>query len=153
MDAIVRKWLTMSRAELDDIFRSASALTPPQGEMDGTIIVSGTPLAGLFARLIRALVWRGKVFAMSSPRSGMLVNKVTPLGVSAVRAQVYIGDSWLDGRKAIILDYSSTSFIASSIRDEIREVEPGLYLGKVWWRATRLVDFALTTPGAGPKPH
>ena len=73
----------------------------------------------------------------------MLVNKLTPFGVRAVRAKVYIGDSWLDGNKAIIFDYSKTSFIAQGIRDEIREVEPGVYLGKVWWRATRLVDFAL----------
>jgi len=30
------------------------------------------------------------------------------------------------------------------IRDEIREVEPGVYLGKVWWGKTRVLDFALT---------
>ena len=29
------------------------------------------------------------------------------------------------------------------IRDEIREIEPGFYLGKVYWDKKRLIDFAL----------
>ena len=29
------------------------------------------------------------------------------------------------------------------IRDEIRQVQPGLYLGKVYWNKARLIDFAL----------
>jgi hypothetical protein len=29
------------------------------------------------------------------------------------------------------------------VRDEIREVETGIYLGKVWWGKTRVLDFAL----------
>jgi hypothetical protein len=41
------------------------------------------------------------------------------------------------------LDYSDTSIIAQWIRDEIRQIEPGLYLGKVYWEKKRLIDFAL----------
>jgi hypothetical protein len=34
--------------------------------------------------------------------------------------------------------------LAQWIRDEIRLIEPpGLYLGKVYWNKTRLIDFAL----------
>ena len=43
-----------------------------------------------------------------------------------------------------MIDYSSTSVVAKVIRDEIREVEPGVYIGKVWWGKTRILDFALT---------
>ena len=50
----------------------------------------------------------------------------------------------LHGRETIIIDYSSTSFFAKVIRDEIREIEPGVYFGKVWWGKTRILDFALT---------
>jgi len=42
-----------------------------------------------------------------------------------------------------VLDYSDTSILAQWIRDEIREIEPGLYLGKVYWNKSRLIDFAL----------
>jgi hypothetical protein len=49
----------------------------------------------------------------------------------------------MDGKETIIIDYSTTSFVAKKVRDEIREVEPGVYLGKVWWGKTRLIDFAL----------
>ena len=147
MDVVVGKWLEMSRAELDDIFRAAPAGTPPQGEMEGTAIITGTRFSYLLAVLVRALVWQGKVFNMAAPpHKGVLVNKITPFSVPLVAAEVYRGDSWLDGKEAIIIDYSKTSFIASKIRDEIREVEPGLFLGKVWWGGTRLLDFALARP-------
>lgn len=148
MDVVVRKWLEMSRAELDDIFRAVPAGTPPQGEMEGTVIITGTRFSYLLAVLVRALVWQGKVFDMSAPPyNGVLVNKITPFSAFLVAAKVYRGDSWLDGKEAIIIDYSKTSFIASKIRDEIREVEPGLFLGKVWCGGTRVFDFALARPG------
>jgi hypothetical protein len=76
----------------------------------------------------------------------VLINKVTPLSLSFIVAKVYRGPSWLDGKQAIVIDYSKTSFVAARIRDEIREVEPGLYLGKVWWGRTRVLDFALSRP-------
>jgi len=34
-------------------------------------------------------------------------------------------------------------FISHWIRDEIREVAPNLYLGKVYWGKRRLIDFAI----------
>jgi hypothetical protein len=74
----------------------------------------------------------------------LLVNKITPFSLTFIVAKVYRGESWLDGKDTIIIDYSKTSFLAKVIRDEIREVEPGVYLGKVWWKKTRILDFALT---------
>ena len=52
---------------------------------------------------------------------------------------------WLGMSRAetIVIDYSSTSLLARKVRDEIREVEPGVYLGLVWWGKRRLLDFAL----------
>jgi hypothetical protein len=49
-----------------------------------------------------------------------------------VRAEVSVGPSWLDDRPCVVLDYSRSSVVAGWIRDEIREVAPGLYLGLVW---------------------
>ena len=69
-------------------------------------------------------------------------------GVKAIVARVYHTASWLDGRECIVLDYSKTSLLARKIRDEIRLIDPAtrLYLGKVWWGKTRLIDFALKFP-------
>lgn len=45
-----------------------------------------------------------------------------------------------------MLDYSKTSRVAHWIRDEIREVGPGVYLGLVYWSRARILHFALTFP-------
>lgn len=71
------------------------------------------------------------------------MNSLTPFAIPAIRANVYKTTSWFDQKPAIALDYSKTSFVARPIRDEIRQVEPGLYLGKVWIGKIWVTDFAL----------
>ena len=60
-----------------------------------------------------------------------------------MRAKVYKDESWLDGEESIVLDYSKTSLVAHWVRDEIRVVAPGTYLGLVYWERTKILDFAL----------
>ncbi len=147
MNPTIRSWLSMSREELDDIYRAADAGTIPSGDTEGTAIATGTIGAKLYAMLARLLAWQGKVFDLFPPdyQSGILVNKVTAFSLTFIVAKVYKDKSWLDGRETIVIDYSKTSFFAKKIRDEIREIEPGLYLGKVWIGKTRVMDFVLTT--------
>jgi hypothetical protein len=45
-----------------------------------------------------------------------------------------------------VLDYSRTSLVAKHIRDEIRQIDPGTYLGIVYWDKTRTIHFALQFP-------
>ena len=71
------------------------------------------------------------------------VEPLTPEIVEAIIAKVYKGPSWLDGKECIVLDYSQTSILAHRIRDEIRLISPGFYLGKVYWNKDRLIDFCL----------
>ena len=85
----------------------------------------------------------------STRRKGVLRNKILPFGLNAIIAKVYKGPSWLDNKECIVLDYSETSLLAHWIRDEIREVAPRTYLGKVYWSKKRLIDFALEFPAAG----
>ncbi len=142
----VTKWLKKSREELDEIYRNASPGEIPRGDTRGTAILTGSLLSRTVAAFARLFAWQGKVFDLFCPDgdAGILVNKITPFSLTFIVAKVYRGDSWLDGRETIIIDYSSTSFFAKVIRDEIREIEPGVYLGKVWWGKTRILDFALT---------
>ncbi len=141
----VSEWLSMSREELDTIYKQAKPGAIPQGDTRGTAILTGAAFPDLFAKFARRVAWQGKVFDLFDQDKGVLVNKVSPLGVHSIVAKVYRDISWLDGKETIVIDYAKTSFFAQKIRDEIREVEPGLYLGKVWWGNKRVLDFALET--------
>ena len=137
----VPQLLTLSQAELDALVTSSPAGDIPQGEATGTAIVApGTTYSPTIAQFISTFAWQGKVF---DAEKGVLRNKILPFGLNAIIAKVYKGESWLDGKECIILDYSETSLLAHWIRDEIREIGPGLYLGKVYWGKSRLIDFAL----------
>jgi hypothetical protein len=141
----VSEWLTLSRQELDEIYKQAKPGAIPQGDTRGTAILAGTAFPELFAKFARRVVWQGKVFDLFDKDKGVLVNKVSPVGVHSIVAKVYRDISWLDGKDTIVIDYAKTSFFAKKIRDEIREVAPGIYLGKVWWGNKRVLDFALET--------
>jgi len=141
----VQEWLSMSQDELDSLYRRAKPGTIPQGDTRGTPIWADGAFPQLFARVARRVGWQGKVFDLFGPdyTKGVVVNKVSPLGLNLIVAKVYREPSWLDGKDTTVIDYSKTSLAARQIRDEIREVEPGLYLGKVWWGRRRILDFAL----------
>lgn len=137
----VPQLLTLSQHELDALFTSSPAGDIPKGEATGTAIVApGTTYSPTIAQFISTFAWQGKVF---DAEKGVLRNKILPFGLNAIIAKVYKGESWLDGKECIVLDYSETSLIAHWIRDEIREIGSGLYLGKVYWGKSRLIDFAL----------
>jgi hypothetical protein len=137
----VQRLLKMSQAQLDELFTSSAPGDIPDGEATGTAIVApGTTYSPDIAKFINLFAWQGKVF---DAKNGVLRNKILPLGLNAIIAKVYKADSWLDGKECIVLDYSDTSLVAHWIRDEIREISPGVYLGKVYWGKQRLIDFAL----------
>ena len=142
--------LEMSPGQLDEVFRQSGPGEIPVGDSAGTVVVvPGTELAKPLATVLGALFWRGKVF---HPETQDLHNKLSPFGFRAIRAQVYKQASWFDESECIVLDYSRSSWVAGWIRDEIREVAPGLYLGLVWGVGRlfggrkRVLRFALTFP-------
>jgi hypothetical protein len=115
--------------ELEDLYRGAEAGPVPDGYLRGVAIYPpGGRLAGVRSAATRAL-WHGKVF--DGP-GGTLVNQW--LGVRAVRARVCYGPSWLDGGTSIVMDYGGMSRVWADVRDEAREVAPGLYLGRMYRR-------------------
>ena len=143
----VPELLTKSQAELDELFTKSPAGDIPQGEAKGTAIVApGTTYTQDIATFINHFAWQGKIFDSAK---GVLRNRITPFGLNAIIAKVYKGESWMDGKECIVLDYSETSLLAHWIRDEIREIAPRTYLGKVYWSKKRLIDFALEFASAG----
>jgi hypothetical protein len=138
----VPQLLGMSQAELDALFTASDPGPIPAGQADGTAIIApGTTYSPEIASFIKYFAWQGKVF---DPTSGTLKNRIGPFGLNAIIARVYKAPSWLDGKECIVLDYSETSVVAHWVRDEIRLIQPpGLYLGKVYWDKSRLIDFSL----------
>jgi len=133
--------LAMSQAQLDDLFRSNPAGDIPNGAANGTAIIApGTRYSATIAEVINHFGWQGKVFDAAN---GLLKNRILAFGVEAIIAKVYKAPSWLDQQECIVLDYSQTSILAHRVRDEIRLISPGFYLGKVYWNKDRLIDFCL----------
>jgi hypothetical protein len=134
--------LDLSGDELDELFRNSPAGEIPNGDADGKVLVgtASDDVSHHVAWIARTLAWKGKVF---NREKGELKNKILPFGLKAVRAKVYKEASWFDGSETIVLDYSKTSFVARKVRDEIREVAPGLFLGLVYWEKDKVLHFSL----------
>ena len=131
----------MDNRELDLLFRSSPAGDLPHGRLPGTgLLFPGTRVCGPLARLIHLLVWQGKE-TEASGRS--LNNLIGPLRMRSIRALLSHDRSWVDGEKCVLIDYSTTSIVARMVRDEVRLVAPGLYLGVVWLWKRRVGWFTL----------
>ncbi|PYP84063.1 MAG: hypothetical protein DMF61_20875 [Blastocatellia bacterium AA13] len=144
MAITVSDLLKMSQAQLDELFTNSPAGEIPDGEAKGTAIVApGTTYTEDIAEFVNHFAWQGKTF---DAKHGVLRNRILSFGLNAIIAKVYKAPSWLDGKECIVLDYSETSLLAHWIRDEIRQIAPGFYLGKVYWGKKRLIDFAVQFP-------
>lgn len=131
---------TLTRRRLTGLFESGEVRLP-DGRGRGTVLLgTGGPLGRLVASLARALLWRGKIVDRDRAR---LKNLLGPSAVPAIAAAVYEGPSWHDGRPCIVLDYSRTSWVARMVRDEIRGVGPGVFLGLVFVGRFHVLDFSL----------
>jgi hypothetical protein len=137
--------LEMSNAQLDELFSNSPAGDIPNGPAKGTAIIApGTKFSGEIAELINVFGWQGKTFDAAR---GVLRNRILPMGLNAIVATVYKGPSWLDNKDCIVLDYSETSLVARWIRDEIRLIGAGFYVGRVYWEKTPLIHFSLEFQG------
>ena len=133
---------SMRGNQLDALFANAPAGEIPVGKGSGqALMATGTFAARPLLTITRLLAWQGKVF--DGP-SHTLRNLISPFGFKAITADVYVDASLLDGHPCIVLDYSKTSRVAGWVRDEIREIGPGLYVGLVYAGKRRLpIRFSL----------
>ena len=136
--------LAMSGKDLDNLFSSSPAGDIPNGEAQGTAIIApGTKYSSEIASLINIFAWQGKTFDAAH---GTLRNRISVFGLNAIVAEVYKAASLFDNKECIVLDYSKTSLVAEHVRDEIRLIGPGNYLGLVYWNQTKTIHFALQFP-------
>lgn len=129
---------------LDVLFRQSAAGPIPDGDTSGTLLAwPGTWAAKPLARIAHT-IWQGKVL---DRREALLRNKLTPLGLKLVKARLSVADSWVDDAECVLIDYSKTSILARMVRDEIRLVGPGFYLGVVWLWRKRIGWFTIRSAG------
>ena len=79
---------------------------------------------------MQSVIWKGKRFTGGD----QFVNRFP--GFEAIPASGRLESSWTDGRPAYVLDYPAGSPLFGPNRDELREVAPGVWLGRVWNRQT-----------------
>lgn len=124
-----------------DLFAEASVDQPPKGDTYGCVI--GVEILSKFESRLAAMamnkLWTGKKFNDDGTE---LVNKIPalkPIGKDeTATAKVYRTQSMVDGRDIYVLDYSESEqnfpvekHLIRMVRDEIREISPGIYLGPV----------------------
>ena len=136
---------TMDQTELNQLYLHAEPGDMPDGESHGKAVFFAGSIFAEPATLFASLIWQGKIFDRDN---GVLVNRV--FGFPAIKAELSYGPSLLDGEESIIIDYASTSVLAHPVRDEIRYLGNGLYLGRAYARTlfgpVMVVNFALQFP-------
>ena len=137
----VQQLLTMSQAQLDELFTSSPPGDIPDGEATGTAIVApGTTYSPDIAKFISHFAWQGKVF---DAKNGVLQQQDPAVRPQRHHRQGLQGGQlarWQGMHRPRLLRH-----LAGRALDPRRDPRdrPGLYLGKVYWGKQRLIDFAL----------
>jgi len=126
------------------------------GATDGTLLSLAGPLSEGTARiLINRLAtwdrfpWTGKSFQSWAEDRGSGINRVRLLGERLwFHFETRLDRSAVDGRPCVVLDYdhAENPWPVRQVRDELREVAPGLWFGPATVRGHIALYFALETP-------
>jgi hypothetical protein len=123
----------MSAEDFAEVYAQSEPGVIRDGDSLGKAVLLPGTLLGRFLSMIANLIWKGKVFDNKTGELPcFLLNKI--LGMNLIRSEINYGPSWFDGKEAIIIDYKKTSKLAFFIRDEIRQIQPGLFGGYAFIR-------------------
>jgi hypothetical protein len=113
--------------QLQQVFAMGWPSTPSGLGRGEVLMLANTRHARMRARMANA-VWKGKYFE----DDGTFINQWC--GFRALHSSAAEGCSWFDGRPCIVLEYPPGTPLFANMRDEIREVAPGLWLGMFFER-------------------
>jgi hypothetical protein len=139
-------------AECLELYRAGTA--PRVADLDGDLVgrMLAVPWAPAFvAAPLRAWArsaafpWQGKTFRSLSPERGEGINRVFGDRLRWFRFETFVGRSRAGAFDALHLDYDNPGnpFFIRAIKDEVREVAPGLWLGQAWLVAGRKARLAV----------
>jgi hypothetical protein len=137
----VDELLDLDAAALEALYRGARV--PDLGAVDGDLrgrMLALPALRGGAAAITRAFArssffpWRGKSFRPLDTKHGEGINRVLSDRLRVYRFETSIAKSRAGDFDAIQLDYDlpTNPFFIRPIKDEIRELRPGLYLGQAY---------------------
>ena len=152
--------------ELQALYEAGSVpdrLDRLDGDLVGRMLAPRGVGRGIGLRAIAAIArspgfaWAGKSFHATDTGTGTGINRVRLAGRHRLFPfRTLFGPSVVDGRPCVVLDYDDADNpgLIRSIHDEVREVDPGLYLGPACWKRQGkaplvLLWFALDTRGTG----
>lgn len=138
--------LDRTPAELERLYAEARAprLGDVAGDLRGRMLawpmLAGRPAVASFVRAFAgssSFPWRGKSFMPHGEASGEGKNRVVSDRLRLFRFETSIAPSRAGDFDALQLDYDlpENPPVIRSIKDEMRELEPGLWLGQAYLRA------------------
>jgi hypothetical protein len=141
LPATVDELLALDAEALGKLYREATVprLDRISGDLRGRML-AWNGLGGVAGELIRGLggwdrfPWRGKSFSPHGADAGEGVNRVVSDRWKLFKFTTFVGLSRAGAFDAVQLDYDhpSNPFFIRAIKDEIRELRPGLYLGQAY---------------------
>ena len=152
--------LDLEADELERLYREARVpdLSKIEGDLKGRMLATLVAPRWL-APSLRAFAgsspfpWRGKSFHFLGGGVGEGINRVFRDTIRWFRFTTSVGPSKAGSFDAVQLDYNNPKnpWFIRMIKDEIREVRAGLYLGQAYLRTRRghtlVLYFALALPG------
>jgi len=134
--------LALDAPALEALYQSARVpqIKDVHGDLRGRMLAVVDLLPGLLAGPVRNFAgsdvfpWRGKSFTPHTADRGEGINRIVSDKWKLYRFETFIGPSRAGAFDALQLDYDlkENPFFIRAIKDEIRELRPGLWLGQAW---------------------
>jgi hypothetical protein len=139
--------LTLSPRELEPLYIGAKVprLDEVGGDLRGRmlawpVLTEGSAVASFLRAFAssKGFPWRGKSFTPDEHR-GEGINRVLSDRFRLFRFETFIGKSRAGDFDALQLDYDlpENPFFIRMIKDEIREIERGVWLGQAWLKTKK----------------
>lgn len=124
---------------LIELYRCAR--TPTVADLDGKLkgrmlavpSLKGRPIVDMLKHFAAdgPMPWQGKTFTSHGDRGGEGINRVFGNRANWYRFRTFVGPSRIGNFDAVQLDYDieGNPFFVRPVKDEVREVAPGLWLG------------------------
>ncbi len=106
------------------MFRAGTVGCEPLGPTRGTVLYADGKHPYARAR-VQGAIWKGKSFH----GDGTFTNRWVG-GIRAGSTGIRLEPSWLDGQPCFVMQYPPDALVFRNVRDEIREVAPGVWLGR-----------------------
>jgi hypothetical protein len=133
--------LALSTEQLAELYAQASVPTVPSlsGDLRGRML-AWQGVRGVLAKVINVLgssnrfPWRGKSFSHQADLSGEGINRVFTDKLRLFKFTTFVGPSRGGAFEAVQLDYDhpTNPFFIRMIKDEVRQLRPGLFLGQAY---------------------